>query len=177
MKFADASKNKKSYKTGFDVSLNLSFVEHRSHSLFSCVETTQDMKSGPPLYTPIDQTGSYGHQAVLYPHWSQMSAPPVSVPGQPAPQLHPNPHHPMYGQAAQLRPGLTGYNHPMSSYLSSGHEQGATFVMPLPVQQLQQLQIANGHPGAFCLMNPPHPAMFMTAAQAAGQPQSQQHDS
>jgi hypothetical protein len=61
-----------------------------------------------------------------------------------------------------------------------GHETGATFV--LPMQQLQQLQIANGHPGAFCLVNSPHPhphahphaALFMQAPQQTVAPQPQQ---
>jgi hypothetical protein len=143
VKFADASKNKKLYKTGFD-----------------------DMKSGPPLYSPMDQTGSYAPQAVLYPPWTQIQQQQVPVPQQQAPP------HPMYGQAAQLRSTLTGFNHPMPSYMQSSHEPGA-FVLPLPVQQLQQLQIANGHPGTYCVVNSPHPALFMST----GQPQSQQqHD-
>jgi hypothetical protein len=141
VKFADASKNKKLYKSGLD-----------------------DMKSGPPLYSPMDQTGSYPHQAVLYPPWTPM--PPQQVPPQPAPP------HPMYGQAAQLRPTLAGFNHPIPSYMQSSHETQAAFVLPLPVQQLQQLQIANGHPGAYCVVNSPHPALFMST----GQPQSQQHE-
>jgi hypothetical protein len=60
-----------------------------------------------------------------------------------------------------------------------GHETGAAFV--LPMQQLQQLQIANGHPGAFCLVNPhahphahPHAALFMPAPQQTVQAQPQQ---
>ena len=123
------------------------------------------MKSGPPLYSPIDQTGSYPPQAVLYPPWTAI--PPQQVPVQPQQA----PPHPMYGQAAQLRPGLQGFNHPIPSYMQSSHETGATFVVPLPVQQLQQLQIANGHhPGAYCVVNPSHPALYMSA----GQPQTQQ---
>ncbi|CAF5105619.1 unnamed protein product, partial [Rotaria socialis] len=47
--------------------------------------------------------------------------------------------------------------------------------------QLQQLQIANGHPGAFCLLNPahhhghPHATLYMPAPQqaVAAQPQQQ----
>jgi hypothetical protein len=136
----------------------------------------KDMKSGQPLYSPLDQTGSYPHQTVLYPQWSPMPPQQVSVSGQPTGSLHQNPHHHMYGQPTQLRPTLTGFNHAIPPYMSSSHETGTTFVLPLPVQQLQQLQIANGHPGTFCLMNPPHPALFMTAAQATGQPQSH-HDS
>jgi hypothetical protein len=58
--------------------------------------------------------------------------------------------------------------------MSSSHEAGATFVLPVPVQQLQQLQIAGGHPGGFCLMNHNHPAIFMATQQATGQ---SQHDS
>lgn len=151
VKFADASKNKKLYKSGFD-----------------------DMKSGQPLYSPIDQTGSYAPQAVLYPHWSPMGPPQGPGAGQQASQLHHTQHHHMYSQGGQLRPGLAGFNHPMQSYMSSSHEAGATFVLPVPVQQLQQLQIAGGHPGGFCLMNPNHPAIFMATQQATGQ---SQHDS
>jgi len=146
VKFADASKNKKLYKSGLD-----------------------DMKSGPPLYSPMDQTGSYAPQAVLYPPpWTQMSPQQVPVQQQQAPP------HPMYGQAAQLRQTLAGFNHPIPSYMQSSHETGTTFVLPLPVQQLQQLQIANGHhPGAYCVVNPQHQALFIPP----GQPQSQQqHD-
>ena len=124
------------------------------------------MKTGPPLYSPMDQTGSYPHQAVLYPPWTQMQ--PQQVPTQQAPP------HPMYGQAAQLRSTLAGFNHPIPSYMQSSHETPPTFVLPLPVQQLQQLQIANGHPGAYCVVNSPHPALFMSAAQQ--QSQQQQHD-
>jgi RNA recognition motif-containing protein len=144
VKFADASKNKKLYKSGLD-----------------------DMKSGPPLYSPMEQTGSYPPQAVLYPTWTQISPQQVPVHTQPAPP------HAMYGQAAPLRPTLPGFNHPIPSYMQSTAENGAAFVVPLPVQQLQQLQIANGHPGAYCVVNPQHPAFFMQP----GQPQSQpQHD-
>jgi len=142
VKFADASKNKKLFKTGLD-----------------------DMKSGPPLYPPMDQTGSYAPQAVLYPPWTQIQQQ-QQVPQQQAPP------HPMYGQAPQLRSALTGFNHHIPSYMQSSHETGATFVLPLPVQQLQQLQIANGHPGAYCVVNPTHPALYMPT----GQQQSQQHD-
>ncbi|UJR23019.1 hypothetical protein I4U23_026045 [Adineta vaga] len=142
VKFADASKNKKVYKTSFD-----------------------DMKSGPPLYPPMDQTGSYPPQAVLYPPWTQI--PQQQVQTQQAPQHH------MYGQPAPLRQTLAGFNHQIPSYMQSSHEPGAAFVLPLPVQQLQQLQIANGHPGAYCVVNPPHPALFMSAAQQQSQ---QQHD-
>jgi RNA recognition motif-containing protein len=145
VKFADASKNKKLYKTGLD-----------------------DMKSGPPLYSPMDQTGSYTPQAVLYPPWTQMQPQQVQVPPQQAPP------HPMYGQAAQLRPTLAGFNHPMPSYMQSSHETGATFVLPLPVQQLQQLQIANGHPGAYCVVNSPHPALYMSTGQQQSQQQHEQ---
>jgi hypothetical protein len=127
----------------------------------------KDMKSGPPLYSPMDQTGSYPPQAVLYPSWTPM--PPQQVPVQ-AQQAPP---HPMYGQAAQLRQTLAGFNHHIPSYMQSSHENGGAFVVPLPVQQLQQLQIANGHPGAYCVVNPSHPALFMSTAQQQSQ---QQHD-
>jgi hypothetical protein len=80
----------------------------------------------------------------------------------------------MYGQAAQLRPTLAGFNHPMPSYMQSSHETGATFVLPLPVQQLQQLQIANGHPGAYCVVNSPHPALYMSTGQQQSQQQHEQ---
>jgi hypothetical protein len=144
VKFADASKNKKLYKSGLD-----------------------DMKSGPPLYSPMDQTGSYAPQAVLYPPWTQI--PQQQVPVQ---QQQPPPH-PMYGQATQLRPTLAGFNHHIPSYMQSSHDTGAAFVLPLPVQQLQQLQIANGHPGAYCVVNPSHPAFLMQTGQQQSQ---QQHD-
>jgi hypothetical protein len=171
VKFADASnKNKKLYKTGFD-----------------------DMKSGHPLY-PMDQTVSYPSPAVVFPPWPQMSAPPMLSQQAPNQQQQtivsgpPHPHHPahhhMYAQAPQLRPPLGVFNPTMQSYMQlshgSGHETGAAFV--LPMQQLQQLQIANGHPGAFCLVNSPHPhahhhatALFMQAPQqtVAAQPQQQ----
>ncbi len=125
------------------------------------------MKSGPPLYSPMDQQGSYPPQAVLYPQWTPI--PQQQVPTQPAPP------HPMYGQPAQLRQTLAGFNHHIPSYMQSTHEPNATYVLPLPVQQLQQLQIANGHhPGAYCVVNPQHQALFMSAAQA--QSQQQQHD-
>ncbi|CAF0972368.1 unnamed protein product [Rotaria sordida] len=127
VKFADASKNKKLYKSGLD-----------------------DMKSGPPLYSPMEQTGSYPPQAVLYSPWTQISPQQVPVHTQSAPQ------HPMYGTAAPLRSTLTGYNHPIPSYMQSTPENGGAFVVPLPVQQLQQLQIANGHPGAYCVPNRNH---------------------
>ena len=124
------------------------------------------MKSGQPLYPPMDQTGSYAPQAVLYPPWTAL--PPQQVPSQQGPP------HPMYGQAGQLRPTLAGYNHPIPSYMQSSHETGATFVLPLPVQQLQQLQIANGHPGTYCVVNPQHPALYMSAGQQQTQPQHEQ---
>jgi RNA recognition motif-containing protein len=172
VKFADASnKNKKLYKTGLD-----------------------DMKSGHPLY-PMDQTVSYPSPAVVFPPWAPMSggpmlpqqapaqqqqAPPSIVSG---PPQHPS-HHQMYAQAAQLRPPLGVFNPAMPSYMQLSHgpgpETGPTFVVPM--QQLQQLQIANGHPGAFCLVNPqhhhghPHAALFMPAPQqtVSAQPQPQQ---
>ena len=122
------------------------------------------MKSGPPLYSPMDQQGSYGPQAVLYPSWTAI--PQQQVPPQQAPP------HPMYGQAAQMRSGLAGYSHPIPSYMQSSHESGGAFVLPLPVQQLQQLQIANGHPGAYCVVNYPHPALYMQTGQS--QPQHEQ---
>jgi RNA recognition motif-containing protein len=176
VKFADASnKNKKLYKTGLD-----------------------DMKSGHPLY-PMDQTVSYQSQAVVFPQWSPMQAasilsqqapsqqqqapPPTLVSGPPQHPHHPA-HHQMYAQAQQLRPPLGVFNPAMQSYMQlshgPGHETGAAFV--LPMQQLQQLQLTNGHPGAFCLVNPQHPhahphatALYMQAPQqtAAAQPQSQ----
>jgi len=150
VKFADASKNKKLYKTGFD-----------------------DAKNGQPIYSHLDQTASYATQ-VLYPPWPGMGPGGVPVPGQPNPSLHGTPHHPLYGQGAPLRQAMAGFNHPMSQYIPSSHEPGTTYVLPLPVQQLQQLQIANGHPGPFCVMNAPHPALFMAAPppQANGQGQS-----
>ncbi|CAM4865741.1 unnamed protein product [Rotaria socialis] len=145
VKFADASKNKKLYKTGLD-----------------------DMKSGPPLYSPMEQTGSYQHQTVIYSPWAQISPQQVPVHSQQAPQ------HPMFGPGGQLRQGLQGFNHPIPSYLQSSSENGAAFVLPLPVQQLQQLQIANGHPG-YCVVNPPpHHAYYMSAAQPQSQPQHDQ---
>ncbi len=152
------------------------------------------MKSGHPLY-PMDQTVSYPSPAVVFPPWPQMSAPPMlsqQAPNQQQQQTivsgPPHPHHPahhhMYAQAPQLRPPLGVFNPTMPSYMQlshgSGHETGAAFV--LPMQQLQQLQIANGHPGAFCLVNSPHPhahhhatALFMQAPQqtVAAQPQQQ----
>jgi len=174
VKFADASnKNKKLYKTGLD-----------------------DMKSGHPLY-PMDKTVSYQSPAVVFPPWPPMSAAPIlpqQAPNQqqqqptivsgPPPHPHHPAHHPMYAQAPQLRQQLGVFNQPIPSYMQlshgPGHETGAAFV--LPMQQLQQLQIANGHPGAFCLVNQPHPhahhhaALFMPAPQqtVAAQPQPQQ---
>ena len=165
------------------------------------------MKSGHPLY-PMDQTVSYQSPAVVFPPWASMpaqilpqqapnqqqQAPPTIVSG-PPPHPHHHGHHHMYAQAPQLRQPLGVFNPPIPSYMQlshgPGHETGAAFV--LPMQQLQQLQIANGHPGAFCLVNPPHPhahphALFMPAPQqtVAAQPQppqqsapppSQQNDS
>ncbi len=156
------------------------------------------MKSGHPLY-PMDQTVSYSTQAVVFPNWPHMSgapmlsqqapnqqqqAPPPTIVSGPPPHHHPV-HHPMYAQAPQLRPPLGVFNPTIPSYMQlshgPGHETGAAFV--LPMQQLQQLQIANGHPGAFCLVNPQHPhahhhaaALFMQASQptVAAQPQPQQ---
>jgi RNA recognition motif-containing protein len=145
VKFADASKNKKLYKSGLD-----------------------DMKSGPPLYSPLEQTGSYPHQTVIYSPWTTISPQQVPVPTQQAPQ------HPMYGPGAQLRSTMQNFNAPIPSYMQSSHENGAAFVLPLPVQQLQQLQIANGHPGAYCVVNPQHPAFFMPAIQPQSQPQHEQ---
>lgn len=142
------------------------------------------MKNGQPIYSHLDHTASYPTQAVLYPPWPAMGPPPVPVPNQGNPSLHGNPHHPLYGQAGPLRPGLPGFNHPLPPYIPSTHETGTAFVVPVPVQQLQQLQIANGHPGTYCVMNGPHPALFMQApapapaavSQANGQGQSP-HDS
>ncbi len=131
------------------------------------------MKSGHPLY-PMDQTVSYQSQAVVFPQWSPMTAaqmlpqqapnqqqqpPPTLVSGPPQHSHHHPGHHPMYAQAAQLRQPLGVFNPAIPSYMhlshGPGHDTGAAFV--LPMQQLQQLQIANGHPGAFCLVNSPHP--------------------
>ena len=89
------------------------------------------MKSGQPIYPHLDQTGSYPTQAVLYPQWSAMGPQQVNVPGQPTQSLHPNAHHPMYNQGTSLRPTLTGFNHPIPSYMSSNHETGTAFVVPL----------------------------------------------
>jgi hypothetical protein len=175
VKFADASnKNKKLYKTGLD-----------------------DMKSGHPLY-PMDQAVSYQSPTVVFPQWQQMSAAPIlsqqasaqqqqaqqTMLSGPPPHAHHPAHHQMYAQAAQLRQPLGVFNPAIPSYMQlshgPGHESGATFV--LPMQQLQQLQIANGHPGTFCLVNPGHPhahphaaALFMQAPQqsAAAQPHQQ----
>lgn len=149
VKFADASKNKKLYKAGFD--------------------------NGQPLYAPIDQAGSYSAQTLLYHQWPPM-APPVPVPGQPGVALHPNPHHPIYGQSGPLRPPLAGFNHSFQPYIASAHEGGSAYVLPVPVQQLQQLHITSGHPGSFCIMNSAHPGIFMTPQQTGGQVPSQ-HDS
>ncbi len=156
------------------------------------------MKSGHPLY-PMDQTVSYQSPAVVFPPWPPMSAapilsqqapnqqqqaPPPTIVSGPPPHPHHPAHHAMYAQAPQLRPPLGVFNPPIPSYMQLSHgpgpETGATFV--LPMQQLQQLQIANGHPGAFCLVNPQHPhahphaALFMPAPQptVAAQPQQQQ---
>ena len=157
------------------------------------------MKGGHPLY-PIDQTVSYPSQTVVFPSWAPMSAgqmlsqqaphqqqqaPPTIVSGPPPHQHHPG-HHPMYAQAQQLRQPLGVFNQHIPSYMQlahgPGHESSAAFV--LPMQQLQQLQIAGGHPGAFCLVNSQHPhahphaaALFMQAPQqtlaAQHQPQQQ----
>lgn len=157
------------------------------------------MKSGHPLY-PMDQTGSYPSPAVVFPPWSpisaaqilpsqapnQQQAPPPTIVSGPPPHHHLSGHHPMYAQAPQLRQPLGVFNPHIPSYMQlshgPGHETGAAFV--LPMQQLQQLQIANGHPGPFCLVNPqhhhhahPHPtALFMPAHQqtVAAQPPPQQ---
>lgn len=126
------------------------------------------MKSGSPLYSPMDQAGSYAPQGVLYPSWTPLPPQQVPVQHQTAP-----PHH-MYGQPAQLRPGLAGFNPHIQSYMQSSHDSSAAFVLPLPVQQLQQLQIANGHPGAYCVVNSPHPALYMQAGQPQSQPQHEQ---
>ncbi len=148
------------------------------------------MKSGHPLY-PMDQTVSYQSPAVVFPPWPPMSAQmlPQQAPNQQQQAPHPHQHHPghhhMYAQAPQLRPQLGVFNPTIPSYMqlshAPGHETGTAFV--LPMQQLQQLQIANGHPGPFCLVNPQHPhahphaaALFMPAPQqtVAAQPQPQQ---
>jgi hypothetical protein len=181
VKFADASnKNKKLYKQGLD-----------------------DMKSGPPLYPPMDPTASYHPSAVLFPQWSAMQqAPPTSQP-QPQQQqqqqtivsgpphhAHHQPHPTMYAQQ-QLRPPLGVFNAPIPSYMQLSHGPGpdGSTAFVLPMQQLQQLQIANGHPGAFCLVNQPHPhahphALFMPGPPATASapqqhqqaPQQAQHD-
>lgn len=138
VKFADASKNKKLYKGGLD-----------------------EIKSGQPLYTPMDQAGSYQHQTVLYPSWTHMAPQQVPVPPQQGPP------HQLYGQAAaQLRPALAGFNHQIPPYMQSSHD--AAFVVPLPVQQLP---LANGHPGPYCVVNP---ALFMSQGQPQVQPQHDQ---
>lgn len=159
------------------------------------------MKSGHPLY-PMDQAGGYPSQAVVFPPWSPLSAaqilpqqaqnqqqaPQQTIVSGPPPHHHLSGHHPMYAQAPQLRQPLGVFNPHIPSYMQlshgPGHETGAAFV--LPMQQLQQLQIANGHPGAFCLVNSPHPhahhhhhhpsALFMPAPQQtlAAQPPPQQ---
>jgi len=172
VKFADASnKNKKLYKGGLD-----------------------DMKSGHPLY-PMDQTVSYPSPAVVFPPWASMS-PAQLLPQQtsnhqqqqaPQPTIvsgppHHHNHHPMYAQAPQLRQQLGVYNPTIPSYMQLSHGPGHETAFVLPMQQLQQLQIANGHPGAFCLVNSPHPhahphpALFMQAPQqnVAAQPHPQQ---
>lgn len=152
------------------------------------------MKSGHPLY-PMDQTVSYQSPAVVFPPWPQQilsqqapnqqhQAPPPTLLSGPPSHSHQHAHHQMYAQAPQLRQQLGVFNPHMQSYMQlshgPGHESGATFV--LPMQQLQQLQIANGHPGAFCLVNSPHPhahhhhaALYMPAPQqtVAAQPQQQ----
>ncbi len=156
------------------------------------------MKSGHPLY-PMDQTVSYQSPTVVFPQWPPMSAASIlshqassqqqqqqqqqAMVSGPPPHTHHPAHHQMYAQA-QLRPPLGVFNPAIPSYMHLSHgpgpETGAAFV--LPMQQLQQLQIANGHPGAFCLVNPQHPhahphaALFMQAHQptAAAQPQPQQ---
>jgi len=158
------------------------------------------MKSGHPLY-PMDQTVSYQSPAVVFPPWPPMSAaqilsqqppnqqqqaPPPTIVSGPPPHPHHPAHHQMYAQAPQLRQSLGVFNPSIPSYMQlshgPGHETGATFV--LPMQQLQQLQIANGHPGGFCLVNAQHPhahghphatALFMPTHQQAiaAQPQQQ----
>ena len=69
------------------------------------------MKTGPPIYSPMEQTGSYPPQAVLYPPWAPI--PPQQVPTQAAPP------HASYGQTTQLRPALSVFNHPIPSYMQS----------------------------------------------------------
>ena len=158
------------------------------------------MKSGHPLY-PMDQTVSYQTPAVIFPQWSPMQAasmlsqqasaqqqqapPPTLVSGPPQHPHHPG-HHPMYAQAQQIRQPLGVFNPAMSSYMQLSHgpgpENGATFVMPM--QQLQQLQIANGHPGAFCLVNPSHQhghhhgaTIYMPTHHQSSAAQTQSHQS
>ncbi|CAF0774212.1 unnamed protein product [Adineta steineri] len=138
VKFADASKNKKIYKSTLD-----------------------EMKGGPPIYSPMDQQGSYPHQALVYSQWG--SGPPQQIQAQ---QAAP---HQMYGQPAPLRQSLAGFNHLNPSYMPLQHELGTAFVLP---QQLQQLQIANGHhAGGYCVLNPSHPTIFMQAQQQSQQQQ------
>lgn len=151
VKFADASKNKKLYKGGFD--------------------------NGQPPYAPLDQAGPYTAPPVLYHNWPSLAPPPVPVHNQPGAPLHPTGHHPMYSQPTPMRPSIPGFNH-MSPYLATAPEPGPAYVLPVPVQQLQQLHIANGHPGTFCIMNPGHPGFFMTSPQTAAPGQVPvQHDS
>jgi hypothetical protein len=181
-------------------------LEHNMKSIVLII--SKDMKGGHPLY-PMEPTVSYPAPAMIFPQWSpmqsasilsqqaptqQQQAPPpqtlVSVPPQ---HPHHHPHHPMYAQAPQLRPPLGVFNPTISSYMQISHGPGpgpegaATFL--LPMQQLQQLQIANGHPNTFCLVNQPHPhahhhgaTLFMpahqqTAPPAQPQPQSQAQQS
>ena len=148
----------------------------------------KDMKSGHPLY-PMEQTVPYPSPAVVFPSWGpmlpqptpaqQQQAPPPIVSGPPP---HPGPH-PMYSQGAQLRPPIGVFNPAIPSYMQLPHgpvhETGTAFVVPM--QQLQQLQIANGHPGPFCLVNAPHPhghphaaALFMPTPQPTTAPQPHQ---
>jgi hypothetical protein len=155
------------------------------------------MKSGHPLY-PMDQTVSYPSQAVVFPPWppmlsqqaqhQQQQASQQTIVSGPPQHPHHSAHQQMYAHAPQLRQQLGVFNPAMQSYMhlshGPGHDTGAAFV--LPMQQLQQLQIANGHPGAFCLVNSPHPhahhhatTLYMQAPQqpAVTQPQSQPQQS
>ena len=156
------------------------------------------MKSGHPLF-PMDQTVSYPTPAVIFPQWPPLPSGPMLTsagpnqgqqvpPHQPTlvsghpPHLHHHGHHPIYAHTPQMRPPIGVFNPQIPSYMQLAHgpgpDGGATFV--LPMQQLQQLQIANGQQGGFCLMNSPHPhahphghTLYMSAPQPAPAPQQQ----
>lgn len=132
------------------------------------------MKSGHPLY-PMDQGVPYQAPAVIFPPWTSIQAasmlpPPTSAQqgqGPPPPPTivsgpphHPHHHpHAMYPQAPQLRPPIGFVNPAIPSFMHLSHgpgPEGAPAFL-LPMQQLQQLQIANGPGGPFCVVNPHHP--------------------